>query len=178
MKIDRRVVDRKRQLLIPVPPEARDHLSLVGGARVWWHVGTKGRLTLTATGQTRAGKPRLDSDCPTCTKYRAELERLRGNQATTEGLPPVQLFWAGFMLAVKRYGDVPDRLDGQREMLSDLRDQLRDIRTLARELFKRSAAAEPRAWPFDHDPWPSPSPSPVVSEGEAVTTGPSVPGHP
>jgi len=166
MKIDRRVVDRKRQLLVPIPPEARDHLGLVGGARVWWHVGTKGRLTLTTTGRTRGGRPRLDTDCLTCDKYRAELERLRTSQATTEGLPPVQLFWAGFMLAVKRYGDVPDRLDGQREVL-------RDLRVMVRELVKRSSGARPDPSAQVHEegaaparPIPDPPPPPCRVCGE------------
>lgn len=78
MRIDRKVIGRKDQLLVALPAAVRDHLSLVARARVYWHVTTKGAATLTASGRARGGRPRLDADCSSCAKYRQELDRLRG----------------------------------------------------------------------------------------------------
>lgn len=135
MKLDRHVIERKRQLLVPIPPEVRDHLSVVGGARVWWHIARSGLVVMTTTGRSRAGRPRTSADCAACGKYRAELDRLRRELRERSSATPAQLFRQGYMQAVSKYGDVADRMDAQREML-------RDIRVLLRELVTRPTREE------------------------------------
>jgi len=132
MKIDRHVVARKNQWLVALPSELRRHLGLVPGARVWWHIGRKGSAALTVTGQLRAGRPRVDEDCPSCAKYRAEVERLRRELRDGEQATAGQLVREGFEQAVATYGQVADRMDAQREMLRDIRVLLRELVTRRR----------------------------------------------
>jgi hypothetical protein len=77
MRIDRRVVRRKDQYLIPIPAEIRHQLGLVAGARIWWHTGQKGMAAVTNTGRVVRGRLKLDADCPSCAGYRKEIASLR-----------------------------------------------------------------------------------------------------
>lgn len=140
MRIDRKVIQRKDSLLVAIPAAARDHLGLVGGARVWWHIGAKGRLTLTVNGRAGAGRPTRSEDCPSCAKYRAELIRLRQAHAVRDVPTYNTAVREGWHQAMEHYGSLPDRLDAQREML-------RDIRVLLRELVTRPRREEVPAHP-------------------------------
>ena len=193
MKIDRKVTARKNQYLVALPAEVRHHLGLVAGARVWWHVGRKGLATLTASGQLRAGRPRFEEECRSCAKYRAEVERLRLELRDGEQATAGQLVREGFEQAVATYGKVADRLDGQREMLRDVRAMLRELvkagalrpgRTdeppIGQRLARVMVDAAPRHDQGDDesDPAPSPSPSPASVEEGAATSGAQLPGGP
>lgn len=134
MKLDRHVIERKRQLLVPIPPEVRDHLGVIGGARVWWHIARSGLVAMTTTGRSYAGRPRTSADCSACAKYRKELDRLRRELRERSTATPAQLFRQGYMQAVGKYGNLADRIEAQREML-------RDIRVLLRELVTRPRGA-------------------------------------
>lgn len=120
MKIDRRVVARKDQLLVPVPAKVRDHLGLVGSARVWWHIGRKGLASLTTSGRLLSGRPRREEDCPACAKYRDELERYRRELREREAATPGQYWRQGYMRAVGDLGNVKHDLDLALTMLKQL----------------------------------------------------------
>jgi hypothetical protein len=171
MKLDRRIVGRKRQLLLPVPPEVRDHLSVIAGAQVWWHIGRKGQAVITMTGRSRGGRPAKDEDCPSCAKYRAELDRYRRELREGDSATPAQLFRQGYLQAVAQYGQVADRMDAQREML-------RDLRAMVRELVKRGPGAPPDPARNVHEearsaarPIPGPSLPSLPSEQGADSSG-------
>lgn len=137
MRIDRKVIQRKDSLLVAIPAAARDHLGLVGGARVWWHVGAKGRLVLTTSGHSWGGRPIKSEDCPVCAKYRAELMKLRQAHQVRDVPTYNTAIREGWHHAIREYGSVADRLDAQRETL-------RDMRVLLRELVTGRARAEAR----------------------------------
>ncbi len=171
MKLARHVVARKNQWLVALPSEVRRHLALVPGAQVWWHIGRKGSAALTVTGRLRAGRPRDDEDCPSCAKYRAEVERLRRELRDGEQATAGQLLREGFEQAVATYGAVSDRMDAQREML-------RDLRAMVRELVKRPPSAPPAPARNIHEegaaparPIPGPSLPSLPSEQGADTSG-------
>lgn len=77
MRIARHVVERSKQLLVPIPRQVRDHLGLVGTAEVWWHVVRKGEVALTVTGRRSRGRPMEGADCTACAGYRDEIARLQ-----------------------------------------------------------------------------------------------------
>lgn len=66
MRIERHVVARKAQWLVALPVEVRRHLELTAGLAVYWHVVTKGQVSLTVTGHVRGGRPRAGVNCPNC----------------------------------------------------------------------------------------------------------------
>jgi hypothetical protein len=119
-KLDRKVIQRKDQLLIAIPAVVRDHLGLVGGGRAWWHWGTKGHATLTATGRLRGGRPRADEECPSCGKYRAELERLRRELREGESAVPGQFWRQGYARALGDVGNVKTDLEVALVLLKEL----------------------------------------------------------
>jgi len=119
-KLDRKVIQRKDQLLIAIPAAVRDHLGLVGGGRAWWHWGTKGRAALTATGRLRGGRPRADEECPSCGKYRAELERLRRELREGESAMPGQFWRQGYARALGDVGNVKADLELALVLLKEL----------------------------------------------------------
>ena len=178
MRIDRKVIQRKDSLLVAIPAAARDHLGLTGGERVWWHIGAKGRLTLTVTGRAGAGRPTTGEDCPHCAKLRAELMRIRQAYSVRDVPTYNTALREGWHQAIAEYGSVADRMDAQREML-------RDLRAMVRELFKRSSGARPDPSAQVHEegrsparPIPDPSPSPASVEEGADTSGAQLPGVP
>lgn len=77
MRYLRHVVQRSKQLLVPVPPQVRDHLGLVGTAEVFWHVVRKGEVSLTVTGYRSRGRPMRGADCPSCAAYRVKVGELQ-----------------------------------------------------------------------------------------------------
>ncbi len=105
MRIARHVVARKTQQLVALPAEVRRHLGLVPGAMVWWHIGRRKVVSLTTTGRTRAGRPTLDEDCPTCAKLRAELERLRREMRDGTAATPGQHWREGYHRALGDLGN-------------------------------------------------------------------------
>lgn len=165
MRIQRHVVARKDQYLVALPAQVRHHLSVVASAAVFWHVVRKGEATLTVSGRTRAGRPRLDADCSSCAKYRDEIERLRALLRASTVPTYNEAVRDGWAQAMRYYA----RLDGDLHALAEKIDRLAatvaaGVRVRARRPTKAPASAPP--------------PSPVLSEGEAVTPGPSVPGDP
>jgi len=92
MRLTRHVVARKNQWLVALPSEVRQHLSLVPGASVYWHISQRGRVALTVSGKLTGGRAREDADCPSCAKYRAELDRLRHELREGEAATPGQWF--------------------------------------------------------------------------------------
>lgn len=77
MRVARHVVERSRQLLVPVPPLVRDHLGLVGTTEVWWHIVKKGEAALTVTGYRARGRQLRNAECPSCAAYRVKVEELQ-----------------------------------------------------------------------------------------------------
>ena len=165
MRIERHVVARRKQHLVALPAQVRHHLSLVAGAAVFWHVVRKGEATLTVSGRTRAGRPRDDADCPACAKYRDEIERLRA-QLRASSVPTYnEAVRDGWAQAMRHY----TRLDGDVQAVHvEVRALRAEIASGVRVRARRPSIPSPSASP----------PSPVASEGEAVTPGPSVPGDP
>jgi len=129
MRVQRHVVARKTQWLVAIPSEVKHHLSLVPGATVWWHIGRKGQVGLTVTGRVRAGRPREDEDCPTCGKYRAELDRLRRELREREAATPAQWFRTSFQQM-------------ERALFWDLGELVRWVRRQRREEVRPSPAVE------------------------------------
>lgn len=178
MKIQRHVVGRRDQWLVALPAEVRRHLSLVTGARVWWHVGRKGQVTLTVSGRVRAGRPRSDEDCSSCAHYRAELDRLRRELREREAATPAQWFRQAFQQVESgMFWDLGDLVKGVRALLLQQR--------LLRERRKRRVRGASSTAPLHEEgvsparPSPGPPPPGVASsEGEALAPGPSVPGQP
>lgn len=117
MRIARHVVARKDQWLVALPAELRRHLKLVPGVTVWWHIGAKGRATLTLSGRTGAGRPTTEEDCRTCAKYREELDRLRRELRDGETATAAAWWRQGFHAI-------------QRELFWDLDDLVKAVRAL------------------------------------------------
>lgn len=148
MREERRIVDRGRQLLVPIPAIVRDHLRLVGRAKVYWHVGTKGRATLTTTGRSSPGRPRLDEDCPSCSKYRSELDRYRRELRERDAATPGQWWRQGYMRALDDVGNVKTDVEVAVQLLNEVHAHL--LRS-------------------------SPGPPPPEDESREATGGPSAP---
>jgi len=165
MRIQRHVVARKHQQLVALPALVRHHLALVAGASVFWHVIRKGEVTLTASGRSRGGRPRLDADCPSCAKYRDELDRLRAALRSSSVPTYNEAIRDGWAQAMRHY----TRLDGDVLTLAQKIDAL--AATLA-------AGVRVRATPRRRPSPSAPPPSPDVSAGEAVTPGVQPPGNP
>jgi hypothetical protein len=165
VRIERHVVARKTQQLVALPAEVRRHLSLVAGAKVFWHVDRPRYVMLTASGRTRRGRPRVSADCPACAKYREEIERLRGLLRSSSVPTYNEAIRDGWAQAMRHY----TRLDGDLLTLAEKIDRL--AATVAAGVRVRARVVRP--------PKPSPSPSPSVDvAGEAVTPGVQPPGNP
>lgn len=200
MKIARHVVARKHQQLVALPAEVRHHLGLVPRALVWWHIGRKGHVALSVSGRVRAGRPREDEDCPACSKYRAELDRLRRELRTGESATPAQFFRQGYHRALGDLGNFKADLQLALMLLKTLVGRERDgarlrVPRAPRGRRRTEVVPGPDSLPLSGAPsspsaqvpeegasparhTPDPLPSSVVSEGEASTPGPSVPGGP
>ena len=124
MREERRIVERRHQLLVAIPATVRDHLRLVGRAKVYWHIGTKGRATLTTTGRTGAGRPRLDEDCPSCSKYRRELDRYRRELRERDAATPGQWWRQGYMRALDDVGNVKTDVEVAVRLLNEVHAHL------------------------------------------------------
>jgi hypothetical protein len=165
MRIQRRVIARKSQQLVAIPAAVRDHLGLVAGAAVFWHLTARGSAVLTSSGRARGGKPRLDADCPSCAKYRDELDRLR-NALRSSSVPSYnEAIRDGWAQAMRHY----TRLDGDVLTLSEKIDALRVM---------IASGVRVRATPRRRPSPSAPPPSSDVSAGEAVTPGVQPPGNP
>ena len=125
MREERRIVERRHQLLVAIPATVRDHLKLVGRAKVYWHIGTKGRATLTTTGRASSGRPRLDEDCPSCGKYRAELDRRRREMREGESATPGQFWRQGYMRALGDVGNIKNDVELALVLLKQLLSESR-----------------------------------------------------
>lgn len=178
MRIDRKVIARKDQLLVAIPAAVRDHLGVVGGARVYWHVAAKGSAALTASGRYVGGRPRADADCSSCGKYRAELLRVRNLLRGSHVGDYNTAFGQGYMQGVK---SVPIWRGG----VDRLYDEMHDVRGLLAGLVVRLGprGGRPRkAAPSPGAPDVSPSipdpPSPGAIDGGAEASGAEPPGLP
>lgn len=120
MRLERHVVTRKNQHLVALPSELREHLGLVGGSKVYWHIGRKGMVSLTVTGRVRAGRPTKDEECPSCSKYRAEVDRLRRELRDGEAGTSGGFFRQGYMQAVAHHGKLDARMDVALTLLKEL----------------------------------------------------------
>ena len=178
MRIDRKVIKRKDSLLVAIPAAARDHLGLIGGARVWWHIGAKGRLTLTATGRARGGRPTKGEDCPHCAKLRAELMRIRQAYSVRDVPTYNTAVREGWHHAIEWYGSVADELAVQRETLRDLRVLVRELVTRFPSALPDPARKSTRSGAAAHVHSPDPLPSPEVFEEGGVGAGRPLPGQP
>jgi len=165
MRLQRHVVARKNQHLVALPAEVRHHLALVPSAAVFWHVVRKGEATLTVSGRTRGGRPRLDADCSSCAKYRAEVARLAGLLRSSSVPTYNEAIRDGWAQAMRHY----TRLDGD---VQDLATRLDRIENLLAALVPphRRARRQPRP--------SAPPPSPDSFAGEAATPGAAPPGGP
>jgi len=101
MRLTRHVVQRKTQQLVAVPAEVRHHLSLVAGSTVYWHISQRGRVALTVSGKLTGGRAVDNADCPSCAKYRTELDRLRAELREREAATPGQ-WWRAAFASVER----------------------------------------------------------------------------
>jgi hypothetical protein len=200
MRIARHVVARKDQQLVALPAQVRQHLGLVPGEMVWWHIGRKGHVALSVSGRVRGGRLSADVDCSTCPKLRAELDRLRRELRAGEVGTSGQFFRAGYHRALGDLGNFKADLQLALMLLKTLvgRDRggvaLRSPRG-PRARRRTEVVPGPDSLPLSGAPsspsaqvpeegasparhTPDPLPSSVVSEGEASTPGPSVPGGP
>jgi hypothetical protein len=92
MRLQRHVVQRKKQWLVAIPAEVKHHLKLVPTMPVYWHIGRRAVVSLTVSGRVRAGRPTDDEDCRTCAVLRAEVERLKRELREGEAATPGQWF--------------------------------------------------------------------------------------
>jgi hypothetical protein len=178
MRLQRHVVARKDQWLVALPAELRRHLPLVPGAAVWWHLGTRGRATLTVSGRLRGGRPTLDADCSSCAKYRAELDRLRREVRESTAATPGQHWREGYMRALGDIGSTKADLEVALVLLKEIAAQVRYLRPGG----PARAASPPRARrprrQVDAIPLPDLPSSPEVIDGGAGTPGAEPPGAP
>src|SRR6266851_9854864 len=170
MKLDRRVVARKNQWLVALPAELRRHLSLVPVALVWWHIGRKGLATLTVSGHLRGGKPRGEEDCPACSKYRAELERLRHELREGDAALPGQYWRQGYMRALGDVGSVHAEVKLALVLLKQL---LQESRERQQHESRSSVQRPPRRRAVQT--MPAPILSPPEELGGADTSGGEAP---
>lgn len=178
MRIARKVIGRKDQLLVAIPAVVRDHLAVVATAPVYWHVSRKGSVVLTATGRSRGGKPQLSADCPTCAKYRLELDRLRGLLRGAHAGDYNAAFAQGVAHGVKIVPIWRAELDTLHTEVNDLRRLVAQlvVRLPERRTPRRRVAPTPR--PVDVIPLPDLPSAPEVVDGGADTSGAAPPGVP
>ncbi len=170
MRIDRRVVARKDQLLVPIPARLRDHLRLVPTQRVYWHISRRGVASLTVSGRVRGGRPREDADCPTCVKYRDELDRLRRETRAGEAATPGQWWRQGYMQSLEDLGNIQAEV---RLVLAGVKQLLAEDRRRRPGRAGSSGQSRGAAQPRTSNPRPDPLPSP--SSGGADASGAASP---
>jgi len=167
MRLTRHVVQRKTQQLVALPAEVRHHLSLVAGSTVYWHISQRGRVALTVSGKLSGGRAREDADCPSCAKYRAELDRLRAELREREAATPGQ-WWRAAFASVERalFWDLAELAAWARSQRTAQRQpgRRRERRPRPAQESRASGAAEER-----HTP--DPPPPPTSSEGAATSGG-------
>jgi len=173
MRLTRHVVARKDQHLVALPAEVRRHLSLVAGATVYWHISQRGRVALTVSGTLTGGRAREDADCPSCAKYRAELDRLRHELREGEAATPGQWFRQA-LASVERgmFWDLAELAAWARSQRTKQQQGGRRPGRRPRPAQESRGAAQPRT------SIPGPSlPSPESSEGAGTSGGaaPQVP---
>jgi hypothetical protein len=171
MRIERKVIARKDQLLVAIPAALRDHLGLVASAPVFWHLTKKGAAMLTATGRARAGRMLADADCAACAKYRDELGRLR--QLLRGG--HTGDFNAAFNQGVQQGVKI---VPMWRHDLETLHGKMNDALRLLAALVVTRRARRTGAPRRDAPPSPSPSSPGVPVDGGAETSGAEPPGLP
>jgi len=167
MRLQRHVVARKDQHLVALPAEVRRHLSLVAGATVYWHISQRGRVALTVSGKLSGGRAREDADCPSCAKYRAELDRLRHELREGEAATPGQWFRQA-LASVERgmFWDLAELAAWARSQRLKQQQGGRRPGRRPQPAQESRGAAQPRT----SNPLPDPLPS-ESSEGDAASGG-------
>ena len=171
MRVERKVIERKDQLLVAIPAAVRDHLGVVGRATVYWHTTKKGAAMLTTSGRARAGRMRIYADCASCAKYRAELQRLRAGVRGAQAGDYSAAFAQGVQQGIKV---VPI----WRHELEQLRGDVHELRGLLASLVIALPRRRGPRRRTDVIPAPVLSPPSSPNPGGADTSGAKPPGVP
>jgi len=92
MVLRRRLVTRKGQVLVAVPREVQDQLSVSSGEAVYWQITHRGAAMLTRTSSRPAGRP-IDPDLSRrCRELERTVKRLRGKLEAR----PVRIYNEGY----------------------------------------------------------------------------------
>jgi len=170
MRLTRHVVARKNQWLVAIPAEVRQHLALVPGASVYWHISQRGRVALTVSGKLSGGAARQDADCPSCAKYRAELDRLRHELREGEAATPGQWFRQALASTERAlFWDLAELAAWARSQRTKQRQGGQRSERRPRPAQESRGAAQPRTSN------PRPDPPPSESSGGADASGAASP---
>jgi len=161
----RKVVGRRGQLLVPLGARVRDHLGVGKGDQVYWHIGRKGDVALTASPMRPGGRASPNESCPNCAALDQQVRELRNRLNNREGAHHARGFSQGYGKALRH--EVMPRVS-----LDVLLDLVKSIRAdVPRRRQRRPIVVQP-------DPSPSAPPSSDVSAGEAATPGAQPTGGP
>ncbi len=120
MRIERTLTKRPDRMQVSVPAAVRDHLGLVPGGRLYWHVVRRGVVAVTASGHVVAGRRMTSADCSQCAAYRAEVLKLR-QQLQTSMLPSLhEVTNAAVMQATRLTIPLGGRLAAVEELLREV----------------------------------------------------------
>lgn len=191
---------RRGTWIIAVPPEARDMLRVSHRMKLYWQPRRTGEVVLARTAKPKEGRLPTRQLARELAQARQEIAAIRQRDATRDRGMYAEGFAHGYLQAYERLmaPDGPSAERGRRRSMYRWAYPDAAYLTDPKQLAPRPAPSRPRvnartrrakrdaeAWrrgvevhTLDHYPEPSPSPDVAGSEGEAVTPGPSVPGHP
>jgi antitoxin component of MazEF toxin-antitoxin module len=164
--------------VVALPPRVREHLGILAGDSVHWHLVRGKEAVLSTKAQREGGRPEGLALTRQLEATRTELERLRRRVAAR----PLRVMHEGVGIGVHQAMEslfpVEDRLRAIEEALEDLRARLPFRRRYPRAPAPRSGESPVAAGSVDAIPLSDPPSTPEVVDGGADTSGAEPPGVP